>query len=206
MANGIMILLMLAALGWQQASSQTVPPLDSGVVCRPHILSQCRSLNYSTALPNLRGQTAPSVIEEEFLQYEILFRYNCSNALLVLLCGVYAPFCGCRSPDNTSIVLKPCRNICNHVYNGCISVFNEFQYQWPEVLNCENFPEQNKELCFGPSDPLDIEYPTLVSPNATISLPTASEAIASEATASEGTTSAPTTDSMTGLYLIILFG
>ena len=91
------------------------------------------------------------------------------------------------------------------MYNGCIGVFNEFQYEWPEVLNCENFPEQNEELCFGPSDPLDIEYPTIVSPNATIPLPTASEATASEATASEatvseGTTSAPTTDSMTGLY------
>ena len=200
MANGIMILLMLATLEWQQASCQTDPPVDSEVVCRPHILSQCRSLNYSTTLPNLRGQTAPSVIEAEFLHFEILFRYNCSNALLVLLCGVYAPFCGCCSPDNTSFVLKPCRNICNHVYNGCIGVFNEFQYEWPETLNCENFPEQNEELCFHPSNPLEIEYPTIVSPNGTIPLPTTSKATASEATVSEGTTSAPTTDSITGLY------
>ena len=75
------------------------------------------------------------------------------------------------------------------MYNGCISAFNEFQYEWPEILNCDNFQEQTEELCFGPSEPLDIEYPTIVSP-ATIALPTASE----------GTTSAPTTDSMTGLY------
>ena len=86
------------------------------------------------------------------------------------------------------------------MYNGCIGVFNEFQYEWPEVLNCENFPEQNEELCFDPSNPLDIEYPTIVSPNATISLPTPSEPNASEGTVSKGTTSAPTTDSMTGLY------
>ena len=86
------------------------------------------------------------------------------------------------------------------MYNGCIGVFNKFQYEWPEILNCENFQEQNEELYFGPSDPLDIEYPTIVSPNATIPLPTASEATASEATVSEGTTSAPTTDSVTGLY------
>ena len=188
MAKGVMILLMIAALGWLQTNSQTVPPMNDEVYCQPHILSQCSGLNYNTALPNLRGQTLPSIIEEEFLQFEILFRYNCSNALLVLLCGVYAPFCGCCSPENTSVVLKPCRNLCYHVYDGCIGVFNEFQYQWPEILNCSKFPEQSEEMCFGPSNPLDIEYPTIVNPDATIPLPSQNET----------TTSAPTTDSTTG--------
>ena len=175
MTNHILMPLILATLWCQQADSQTVPPVNNDVVCRPHILSQCRTLNYNTTLPNLRGQTSPSVIEEEFLQFEILFRYNCSNALLVLLCGVYAPFCGSNSPNSTPVVLQPCRRICNHVYDGCIGVFNEFQYQWPEVLNCENFPQRSEELCFGPDDPLSVEYPTLVSPNATIPLPDQSD-------------------------------
>lgn len=172
MTNSILILLILGIVGWQEAYCQTVPPVEGNIVCRPHILSQCRSLNYNTTLPNLRGQTIPSVIEEEFLQFDILFRYNCSNALLVLLCAVYAPFCGTNSPNGSAVVLKPCRNICEHVYDGCIAVFNEFQYQWPEILTCENFPQKSDEVCFGPDDPLLIEYPTLISPNATITLPT----------------------------------
>ena len=176
MADSILILFTLTIVGWQGGYCQTVPPVDNKVVCREHVLNQCKSLNYNTSFPNLRGQTLPSVIEEEFLQYEILFRYNCSNALLVLLCGVYAPFCGSNTPDKTGLVQKPCQNLCTHVYNGCIAIFNEFQYQWPEILNCKNFPNGSEELCFG-HDPLNIEYPTLVSPNATIPLPThASEA------------------------------
>ena len=175
MIGGVLILLILATLGWQQAVCQTVPPVTGEAKCRPHFLGQCRSLNYTTTLPNLRGQTSPAVIEEEFLQFEILFRYNCSNALLVLLCSVYAPFCGSNSPNGSAVVLKPCRNICNHVYDGCIGVFNEFQYQWPEILTCENFPQANDEVCFGPNNPSDIPYPDLVSANATISLPTSSE-------------------------------
>ena len=82
-------------------------------------------------------------IYRRILQFEILFSYNCSNALLILLWSVYAPFCGSTSTNSsTSVILKPCRNICNHVYDGCIGVFNEFQYQWPEILTCENFPQE----------------------------------------------------------------
>lgn len=185
MDNGILILLLLTVVGWHEGSCQTVPPVTDKVVCRPHVLSQCRNLNYNTTLPNLRGQTTPSVIEEEFLQFEILFRYNCSNALLVLLCSVYAPFCGSTSPNGSAVVLKPCRNICTHVYNGCIGVFNEFQYQWPEILTCENFPNRNEEVCFGPPDPSTIEYPTLVGPDVTIPLPTASKSTVEPPTVKE---------------------
>ena len=190
MTNSILILLTIATLGWQETLCQTVPPVTNDVVCRPHILNQCRSLNYTTTLPNLRGQTIPSVIEEEFLQFEILFRYNCSNALLFLLCSVYAPFCEFNSSSNTSVVLQPCRNICNHVYDGCIGIFNEFQYQWPEILTCENFPQRGEEACFGPLDSSTIPYPTLVSPNATIPLPTTPDTTTSSPT--DTTTSSPT--------------
>ena len=171
MTSSILILLIVT-LGWPESYCQTVPPVTDGVVCQPHILKQCQSLNYSTTLPNLRGQTDPDDIENEFLQFEILFRYNCSNALLVLLCSIYAPFCGFDSTSNSSVVLKPCQNLCNHVYDGCIGVFNEFQYQWPEILNCEKFPQYGKEVCFGTLKPGDIEYPTLIDSDSTIPLPT----------------------------------
>ena len=169
MAIGVVIQLVFTIVGWQRVTCETNSSVNNEVVCRPHVLSQCESLLYQTALPNLRGQTIPSEIEEEFLQFEMLFHYNCSNALLVLLCGIYAPFCGSNSPNITPVVLKPCRNICTHVYNGCVSVLNEFQLQ---VLTCENFPVSNEEVCFGPPNPLAIPYPTLVSANGTIPLPT----------------------------------
>jgi len=182
--HNILVLLILTIVGSQEGYSQTVPPVDTEAECKEHVLSACKTLQYNyTTFPNLRGQTSQSVIEEEFSQFEILFRYNCSNALLVLLCGVYAPFCFPTGGNNTAVVLKPCQHICTHVYDGCIGVFNEFQYQWPEILVCKNFPRKSEEVCFGPDDPLDIEYPTVVYPNATIPLPTQPIVI---------TTSAPT--------------
>ena len=207
MTSSNLILLTIATLGWHEALCQTVPPVTNDPVCRPHILTQCRSLNYTTILPNLRGQTIPIVIEEEFLQFEILFRYNCSNALLILLCSVYAPFCGSTGANSTPVVLQPCRNLCNHVYDGCIGVFNEFQYQWPEILTCENFPQRDADLCFGPPNPSTIPYPTLVSPNATIPLPTTPDTTTSSPTTdspnatiplSDANTSSPTTDTNPG--------
>ncbi|XP_065887141.1 frizzled-2-like [Dysidea avara] len=171
--NCILIPLLLVCIGCQQGYCQTVTPVDEIPECRPHVLSQCATLNYTTTFPNLRGQSNPTDIENEFLQFEILFRYNCSNALLILLCSVYAPFCGATSANSTPVVLEPCRNLCQHVFEGCIAVFREFQYPWPTQLECERFPDRsNSELCFGPTgDPADIPYPNLVSANSTIALP-----------------------------------
>ena len=74
--------------------------------------------------PNLRDQSNPTDLENEVL--EILFRYNCSNALLVLLCSVCVPFCGSNSANNIPFVVQPCHNLCQHVFGGCILVFREF--------------------------------------------------------------------------------
>jgi len=73
-------------------------------------------------------------------------------------------------------VLQPCRNLCQHVFDGCILVFREFQYPWPTQLQCDKFPDpSNGEICFGPTGegehPSDIPYPNIVSANATIALP-----------------------------------
>ena len=154
---------------WKKASCQTVIPINEQPKCQQHVITKCSSLNYNTTFPNLRGQSNPTDIENEFLQFEILFRYNCSNALLLLLCSVYAPFCG-SSYHGEIVILKPCRKLCEHVYNGCIVVFREFQYQWPVHLKCSNFPRrnENEESCFGPPDPTTIPYPDCVFPNSTI--------------------------------------
>jgi len=167
--SSIVILALLVCISWKQGSCQTVIPINEEPKCRSHVISYYDGLNYSTAFPNLRGQSNPTDIENEFLQFEIMFRYNCSNALLVLLCSIYAPFCG-KGYDDKTVILKPCRNLCEHVYNGCIVIFQEFQYPWPTHLECSKFPNHNdsKELCFGPLDPMEIPYPDLVSPNSTI--------------------------------------
>ena len=165
----VVVLVLLVLISWKEASCSTVIPINEQPKCQQHVLTQCSGLNYSTALRNFRGQSNPTDIENEFLQFEILFRYNCSNALLVLLCSVYAPIC-ISDHDGKSVILKPCRNLCEHVYDGCTLIFQEFNYPWPVFLECSKFPSRNDsdEPCFGPPDPMTIPYPDLVSPNSTI--------------------------------------
>ena len=161
----ILVVILLCAV-WKETTCQTVIPINDDLVCQPHVLTQCAGLNYNTTFPNLRGQSSPDDIENEFLQFEILFRYNCSNALLVLLCSVYAPAC-LNGSDGKPVLLKPCRNLCEHVFNGCIPVFQEFQYPWPDHLQCDSFPNKT-DLCFGPPDPVTIPYPDFISSSSTI--------------------------------------
>ena len=121
LASGVVILLLFTIVGWQGINCKTnSSSVNNEVICcRPHVLSQCKSLQYQTPLPNLRGQTVISEIEEEFSQFKILFGYNCSNALLVLLCGIYAPFCGSNSPNSTPVIIKPC----TYVFMSTMDVF-----------------------------------------------------------------------------------
>ncbi|XP_065903002.1 tyrosine-protein kinase Mer-like isoform X2 [Dysidea avara] len=160
--GGTVMFLLLMCIGWKETSCQASNSTTEQLKCqqRMHLISLCGDLNYSTALPNLIGQSNPTDIENEFLRFSFLF--NCSNALLLFLCSVYAPLCD-EGSGNETVIYLPCRNLCEHVYMDCITVFHEFQYPWPTHLRCSAFPEYHSEEknCFGPSDPTTIPYPNL---------------------------------------------
>ena len=112
--------------------------------------------NY-TAFPNFRGHTSQAEANQELEQFRQLIEVNCSGAIVIFLCSIYAPFCTDNHPLR---VLRPCRRLCQHVRNGCEPVFNERAggLPWPDHLNCDNYEDNNQ--CFGPS-PLDLEEVTI---------------------------------------------
>ena len=162
--GGTVMFLLFMCIGWKETRCQTTNSNTEQLKCqqRMHMINPCGDLNYSTALPNLIGQSNPTDIEKEFFKFRIFFQYNCSNALLLILCSVYAPLCD-EGSGNETVIYSPCRNLCEHVYMGCIAVFRELQYPWPAQLRCSSFPEYHSEEknCFGPSDPTTIPYPDL---------------------------------------------
>ena len=82
-----------------------------------------------------------------------LVNTNCSNAIVHLLCDVYAPFCYVDKKHGTS-KLHPCIELCQYVRDGCESVMNNYGLDWPFHLDCNNSDiyKSSSELTYCPDD------------------------------------------------------
>ena len=119
----------------------------------------CSEIGYELgSFPNWRGQFTPETANQELLNYRPLIMRVCSNAIVHMLCAVYAPFC---SPDRPYIRLPPCRELCQYVRDGCEDDLNEFGFQWPPVLECDRYPDTaTTKLSFCHSNLSELRIPS----------------------------------------------
>ncbi|XP_043216101.1 frizzled-4-like [Amphibalanus amphitrite] len=127
---GPLLLLLLAAAACQGYD-------DSGT-CEPIQLSLCKDLGYNrTRLPpNTDIQDA----ERQTLSFSSLIQYKCSSRLNFFLCAVYAPMC----TEKVNVLIGPCRTLCESVKDRCHPIMSKLGFDWPEALNCSQFPVENK--------------------------------------------------------------
>ena len=129
----------------------------------------CSNLNYPKAhFPNYRGHDSPAEANNELSDYDLV-NTNCSNAIVHLLCAVYAPFCYVDEKHGTS-KLHPCIELCQYVRDGCESVVNSYGLDWPSHLDCNNSDiyKSSSELTYCPDDPSTLVIP---STQATTTIP-----------------------------------
>ena len=129
-----------------------VPTEETGSRCEPVTIAMCTDVGYFNAtFPNFRLQ-GQAAAESELQDFWPLIRGQCSNAIVQLLCAVYAPFC---APGFSGSPVGPCKNLCMRVRDGCEERLKEIGgFDWPPHLDCDNYPtRENNPLCFGPEDP-----------------------------------------------------
>ena len=142
-------------------------PSDSSCVEITDI-SMCLGVSWNNTLfPNLRGHITQDEANAEIKNFLPLVSTECSNVLVDFLCSVYAPFCSYIS-DETFITLKPCREVCTHVSSRCEPFLLNNGIQWPEHLECNNFPS-NASINSGNIDDLCLNLAILESSTAAIS-------------------------------------
>ena len=115
-----------------------VLPIDDDACVDISNIPFCSNLNYPKAhFPNFRGHDSPADANCELNDFIPLVNTGCSNAIVHLLCAVYAPFCYVNEKHVTS-KLHPCIELCQYVRNGCESVLNNYGLDWPPHLDCDN--------------------------------------------------------------------
>lgn len=124
----------------------------------------CTQIGYNhSSFPNWRGHFTPESANQELLNYRPLIMSVCSNAVVHMLCAVYAPFC---LPDIPHIRIPPCKELCQYVRDGCEDDLFNFGFQWPPALECEKYPSrQETRLSFCHANLSDLAIPPNIPTN-----------------------------------------
>ncbi|XP_039607330.1 atrial natriuretic peptide-converting enzyme isoform X2 [Polypterus senegalus] len=110
--------------------------------CEPISLELCLNLPYNlTSYPNYLGhqtQKDASISWESSL-FPALVQTNCYKYLMFFACTVLVPKCDLETHQK----VPPCRTLCKNSKERCESVLGIVGLQWPEHIDCTQFPEEN---------------------------------------------------------------
>ncbi|XP_065916851.1 uncharacterized protein [Dysidea avara] len=141
----------------------TVPPID--MKCQQiEDNPVCSSFHsqYRTYFPNDKF-TSQDLAKDHFDSFKPALDSNCSKNLKPFLCTSHYPIC-VETPTSSGTSTQSifhCKQICEEVRNSCEPELLKNNFQWPELLNCDSFPD---ELCLNSTSFLPIEQPTTPEP------------------------------------------
>ncbi|KAM7365872.1 hypothetical protein PAMP_016765 [Pampus punctatissimus] len=156
----VWVCALAAVLLFQPCSNQPVSEKGISIpehgFCQPISIPLCTDIAYNqTIMPNLLGHTNQEDAGLEVHQFYPLVKVQCSLDLKFFLCSMYAPVCTVLEQ-----AIPPCRSLCERARQGCEALMNKFGFQWPERLQCENFPVHGAgEICVG-QNTTDADTPT----------------------------------------------
>lgn len=113
--------------------------------CERITIPMCQDMPYNlTRMPNFMGhndQAAAAIQVHEFIP---LVEIGCSKHLKFFLCSLYAPMC----TEQVDVSIPSCQSICEEVKSRCLPVLQQFNFNWPHMLNCSRLPVPEKNgLC-----------------------------------------------------------
>ena len=117
-------------------------------VAIPRTMGLCQNIHYGRMkVPNLLGhETVPEIVEQS-AAWNPLLGIACHRDAQLFLCSLFAPVCIEQAAQTT---IYPCRSLCERVRRSCEAPMLAYNYPWPGMFNCSQFPEENG-LCIKPS-------------------------------------------------------
>ncbi|XP_078397850.1 secreted frizzled-related protein 2 [Cetorhinus maximus] len=154
--NAMICLLLLAALHLDTVKGIGIYPYGHAEFsykrnnCKPipSALALCHGIEYpEMRLPNLLGHETMEEVLQQASSWIPLVQKQCHPDTKKFLCSLFAPVC----IDEVDEPIQPCRSLCEQVKESCSPVMSAFGFPWPDMLECNRFPEDN-DLCIPPAD------------------------------------------------------
>lgn len=113
--------------------------------CERITIPMCQDMPYNlTRMPNLMGHTDQSQAAIQVHEFVPLVEIGCSRHLKFFLCSLYAPMC----TEQVDTPIPSCQSICEEVKSKCLPLLAQFNFNWPQALNCSRLPVPEKNgLC-----------------------------------------------------------
>lgn len=109
----------------------------------PANLQLCHGIEYQNMrLPNLLGHETMKEVLEQAGAWIPLVMKQCHPDTKKFLCSLFAPVC----LDDLDEIIQPCHSLCVQVKDRCAPVMSAFGFPWPDMLECDRFPQDN-DLC-----------------------------------------------------------
>ncbi|CAH8536360.1 unnamed protein product [Schistosoma rodhaini] len=116
----------------------------------PPNMTLCKSVGYSRmVLPNFLNHESLREAIQQANVWIALVNTDCHPDIQRFLCSLYAPIC-LKSHQESKI--PPCWELCNQVRNSCLPRMKLFGYDWPDIVNCQQFPRLVESMCIPPQE------------------------------------------------------
>ena len=138
------------------------------------------------ALDGYRYNTTVSAMRQRnnIDDFNALINVHCSRLTRLFVCLTHYPFC---SADAKIPLLLPCRSVCEDVFDNCIKYYFALKLDWPQHMNCSNFP-RHPAVCIKPSS----STPSSISPTTSSAQESSTHHFISSRSTSSPKTTSPT--------------
>ncbi|XP_041963437.1 frizzled-6 isoform X2 [Alosa sapidissima] len=101
--------------------------------CEPSRVQWCHGMPYNmTFFPNMLGHYDQDIAAVAMKQFMPLANLQCSPDAHLFLCQAFVPEC-----NEPTVVLSPCRELCERVHSDCKMDMQVFGLSWPPELQCD---------------------------------------------------------------------
>nr|7X8Q_A Chain A, Frizzled-10 [Homo sapiens]7X8Q_D Chain D, Frizzled-10 [Homo sapiens]7X8T_A Chain A, Frizzled-10 [Homo sapiens]7X8T_D Chain D, Frizzled-10 [Homo sapiens]7X8T_G Chain G, Frizzled-10 [Homo sapiens]7X8T_J Chain J, Frizzled-10 [Homo sapiens] len=108
--------------------------------CQPIEIPMCKDIGYQmTRMPNLMGHENQREAAIQLHEFAPLVEYGCHGHLRFFLCSLYAPMC----TEQVSTPIPACRVMCEQARLKCSPIMEQFNFKWPDSLDCRKLPNKN---------------------------------------------------------------
>ncbi|XP_061842071.1 frizzled-10 [Nerophis lumbriciformis] len=146
MCSSVVLLVVLLCGGEGWAISSMDPDWPGEGKCHHVSIPLCKDIGYNmTRMPNLMGHDSQKEAAMKLQEFATLIQFGCHGHLKFFLCSLYAPMC----TEQVSNPIPACRVMCEQVKSKCLPILEQFNFPWPDSLDCARLPTKNdpNNLC-----------------------------------------------------------